>query len=73
MVHTWDEAIDDDEISTWRSWRVRFEAAEETVEGIDGPMAMYEPIFLRSDQFTGEDGIFNYQRAQDLWDSGSLQ
>lgn len=72
MVHTWDEAIEDDEISTWQSWRVRFEDAEETVEKICEPMDMYEPVYLRSDRFTGEDGIFDFQRAKDAWVSGSL-
>src|ERR1700744_322889 len=38
VVHSWDEAIEDDEISTWRSWRVRFEASEETVDKICEPM-----------------------------------
>ena len=72
VVHAWDPAIDDDEVSTWRSWRVRFEAAEEMVNAIfGGPMAMYETVFVGSDRFTGEDGIFDFQRAHDAWVSGS--
>ena len=73
VIHTWDEAIDDDEVSTWRSWRVRFEAAEEMVNAIfGGPMAMDKPVFVRSDRFTGEDGIFDFHKALDAWVSGSL-
>ena len=33
---------------------------------------MYEPVYLRSDRFTGEDGIFDFQRAKDAWVSDSL-
>ena len=73
LVYTWENAIEDNEISTWRSWRVRFEAAAEAVENICEPMDMYEPVYLRSDRFTGEDGIFDFQRAKDAWVSGSLR
>ena len=72
VVHAWDPAIDDNEVSTWRSWRVQFEATEEMVDAIfGGPMDMYEPVFVRSNRFTGEDGIFDFQRAHDAWVSGS--
>ena len=72
VVHAWDPAIDDDEVSTWRSWRVQFEATEEMVDAIfGGPMDMYGPVFVRSNRFTGEDGIFDFQRAHDAWVAGS--
>ena len=68
VIHTWDKAIEDNEVSTWRSWRVRFEAAEEMVAILfHGTMVMYEPVFLSSYRWTGEDGIFDFQRAHDAW------
>jgi hypothetical protein len=63
VIHLWDEDIDDEALSTWRSWRVRWVDAEETVDGIEGEMEIFEAIFLNSDQFTGEDGIFDFQKA----------
>lgn len=71
VIHLWDEDIDDEALSTWRSWRVRFVDAEETVDGLEGSMEMFEAIFLDSDQFTGDDGIFDFQKAKKSWLSAS--
>jgi hypothetical protein len=34
-------------------------------------MEMFEAIFLDSDQFTGDDGIFDFQKAKKSWLSAS--
>lgn len=73
VLHVWDQRYDDDEVDTWRSWRVRFEAAEEAIVGIIGPREMYEDLFvLYADQFTGENGIFDYLRASDVRVTGAF-
>jgi hypothetical protein len=73
VIYAWDPAIEDNEVDTWRSWRVRFEDAEDAIFGIIGPLEMYEDLFvLHADQFTGEDGIFDYLRASDARATGAF-
>jgi hypothetical protein len=53
------------DLSTWRSWRIRFDDALEIVNILDGNLNVFEAVLLEPDQelFIGEDGIYDLQKA----------
>jgi hypothetical protein len=71
-IHYLKQEIDDDETveefeTNWYSWRIRFGDAYEMTCSLSNTFEMWEEVFLACNQFTGEDGIFDYQKALKKW------
>jgi hypothetical protein len=74
VIHFRNEEMDDDTLEetglTWYSWRIRFGDAEEMTCALEETLDMFEDVFQQSAAFTGENGIFDFQGAQEAWKSG---